>query len=102
MDQYFSANAALSKFSRNYMELKKNLPIRPSEMGVLNILAATPEPHTPMMLAELLGVSRPMVAAYLSSLSEKGYIKKERSADDGRAGHRRAVRQGALCRPVQL
>ncbi len=85
MDQYFSANAALSKFSRNYMELKKNLPIRPSEMGVLNILAATPEPHTPMMLAELLGVSRPMVAAYLSSLSEKGYIKKERSADDGRA-----------------
>lgn len=41
MDQYFFANAVFSKFSKNYMDLKKGLPIRPSEMGVLNILADT-------------------------------------------------------------
>lgn len=84
MDKYVAANAAFSKFSRNYMELKKNLPIRPSEMGVLNIIAATPGPHSPVMLAELLGVSKPMITANLNSLSEKGYITKEPSQDDKR------------------
>lgn len=84
MDKYFEANAAFSKFSRNYMELKKGLPIRPSEMGVLNILAATPGPHTSVMLAELLGVSKPMITAHLTSLSEKGYITKVQSEEDKR------------------
>lgn len=84
MDQYVIANAAFSKFSRNYMELKKGLPIRPSEMGVLNILSATPGPHTSVMLAALLGVSKPMITAHLTSLSEKGYITKEQSAEDKR------------------
>lgn len=87
MEQYIVANAVFSKFSRNYMELKKNLPIRPSEMGVLNILAATPGPHTSVMLAELLGVSKPMITASLNSLSEKGYITKEQSQEDKRVYH---------------
>lgn len=85
MDSWFRANAELSKFSRNYMELKKNLPIRPSEMGVLNILAETPVPHTPVLLAELLGVSKSMVTAHLASLSEKGYLTKEPSREDKRS-----------------
>lgn len=84
MDQYIIANAVLSKFSRNYMDLKKSLPIRPSEMGVLNILAETPGPHTSVMLADMLGVSKPMITAHLTSLSDKGYITKEQSRDDKR------------------
>lgn len=84
MDKYLAANAAFAKFSKNYMELKKNLPIRPSEMGVLNILAATPGPHTPVMLAGLLGVSKPMITARLTVLSGKGYITKEPSQSDKR------------------
>ena len=84
MDRYFAANAAFSKFSKNYMDLKKGLPIRPSEMGVLNILAATPGPHTSVMLAQLLGVSKPMITAYLTALLGKGYIAKEQSRDDKR------------------
>lgn len=87
MDQYFIANAAFSKFSKNYMDLKKGLPIRPSEMGVLNILAATPGPHTSVLLAELLGVSKPMITAYLTALSEKGYITKVQSPEDRRVYH---------------
>lgn len=84
MDKFLVANAVFSKFSRNYMELKKNLPIRPSEMGVLNIIAATPGPHSSVMLAELLGVSKPMITANLTSLLEKGYITKEQSKNDKR------------------
>lgn len=87
MDQYLIANAAFSKFSKHYMDLKKGLPIRPSEMGVLNILAATPGPHTSVMLAELLGVSKPMITAYLTALSEKGYLTKVQSQDDKRVYH---------------
>lgn len=84
MDKYFKANAVLSVFSKNYMELKKGLPIRPSEMGVLNIIAQTPGPHTSVMLAELLNVSKPMITAHLASLLDKGYITKEQSQEDKR------------------
>lgn len=85
MDKLVAANAVFSVFSKNYMELKKGLPIRPSEMGVLNIITQTPGPHTSVMLAELLGVSKPMITAHLTSLSEKGYITKEQSPEDKRA-----------------
>ena len=84
MDQYFEANAVLSVFSKRYMELKKGLPIRPSEMGVLNIITQTPGPHTSVMLAELLGVSKPMITAHITSLAEKGYVVKEQSKEDKR------------------
>lgn len=87
MDKYFEANAVLSVFSKNYMELKKGLPIRPSEMGVLNIIAQTPGPHTPVMLAQMLGVSKPMITAHLASLADKDYITKEPSMEDKRAYH---------------
>ena len=85
MDQYFHANAVLSIFSKSYMELKKDLPIRPSEMGVLNIITETPGPHTPIILAELLKVSKPMITAHLTSLASKGYITKQPSLEDKRA-----------------
>ena len=84
MDKFVMANAVFSKFSRNYMELKKGLPIRPSEMGVLNIITETPGPHTSVLLAELLGVSKPMITAHLSVLIEKGYIVKQQSPEDKR------------------
>ena len=85
MDDHIYANAVFSRFSRNYMELKKGLPIRPSEMAVLNILAAFPQRHTPVMLAERLGVSKPMITALLTALSRKGYITREPCPEDKRA-----------------
>lgn len=87
MEHYFEANAEFSKFSRTYLELKKSLPVRPSEMGVLNIVAQTPGPHTAVEVAALLGVSKPMIAAHVSSLEEKGYLVKQRAPDDGRKLH---------------
>lgn len=84
MDKYVIANAQFSKFSKNYMELKKDLPIRPSEMGVLNIITETRHPQTSVQLAELLGVSKPMITTHLSVLLEEGYITKQQSKEDKR------------------
>lgn len=85
MDKYINANMVFSKFSRDYMELKKELPIRPSEMAVLNIITQRSGQHTPLMIAELLGVSKPMIAAHIQVLLKKGYIRKEASQDDKRS-----------------
>lgn len=85
MDKYSRANAAFSKFGRDYAILKKDLPIRPSEMAVLNIISRDNEKYTPIMIAEILGVSKPMVATHISVLEEKGYIYKEESLTDKRS-----------------
>lgn len=84
MNKYFEANAILSVFSKNYMDLKRGLPIRPSEMGVLNIITETSGPHTPVLLAKLLRVSKPMITAHLTTLLNKGYIEKQQAEDDKR------------------
>lgn len=85
MDRYMIANIAFSRFARSYMELKKDLPIRPSEMAVLNIVIQRDGKYTPLMIADLLGVSKPMIAAHIRVLLKKGYILKEPSEDDGRS-----------------
>lgn len=85
MDKYTGANIVFSKFGRDYAELKKDLPIRPSEMGVLNIITKREGLYTPVMIAELLGVSKPMVAAHISVLEENGYIYKDFSSSDKRS-----------------
>ena len=85
MTKYQIANIVFSKFSRDYAELKKDLPIRPSEMAVLNIITQRDGLFTPLMIAELLGVSKSMVTAHISVLEEKEYIYKESSGDDKRS-----------------
>lgn len=85
MDRFVAANAVLSLFGKNYTELKKDLPIRPSEMGVLNILTETSGPHTPLLLARMLGVSKPMITAHITALQGKGYITKQPCETDLRA-----------------
>lgn len=75
MDKYVNANIIFSKFSRSYMNLKKDLPIRPSEMGVLNIITKREGLFTPIMIAELLEVTRPMVASHISILEKKDILQ---------------------------
>ena len=85
MDKYFNVNAIFSIFSRDYMELKRDLPIRPSEMGVLNIITKRKEKFTPVMVADLRGVSKPMIANHISVLEKNDYVYKEFSLDDKRS-----------------
>lgn len=76
------------------MELKKDLPIRPSEMGVLSIITRRTGNFTPLMLAEMIGVSKPMIAAHIQSLLKKGYIRKEISGTDKRSFFVRPTEKG--------
>ncbi|MBO5394657.1 MAG: MarR family transcriptional regulator [Clostridia bacterium] len=85
MDKFSSANIVFSKFASDYDALKRDLPIRPSEMSVLKIITKREGKHTPMMLASLLGVSKPMIAAHIAALEEKGYIYKESAEEDKRS-----------------
>lgn len=85
MDKYTSANVVFSKFCNGYMNLKKELPVRPSEMGLLNIIVQREGIFTPLMIAELLDVSKPMVTAHITALEKKGYIEKEYSREDKRS-----------------
>lgn len=72
-------------FCRNYMRGQPSLPIRQSQMSVLEILCNEPGPHTPVFIADKLGVSRPMVAAHLAALQDLGYVTRVASPDDGRS-----------------
>lgn len=85
MDKYMNANIVLSKFCRNYMELKREIPIRPSEMAVLNIITQRGGRYTPLMIAKLLGVSKSMIATHIQVLQKKGYIDKKPSVEDKRS-----------------
>ena len=85
MNKHMHANIVFSKFTRDFNELKNYLPIRPSEMGLLNIITRGKGDHTPLALAERMAVSKPMIAAHISSLEEKGYIVKEQSPEDKRS-----------------
>lgn len=85
MDKYTNANISFSKFCRKYIEIKKDLPIRPSEMGLLNIITKREGLFTPVMIAELLEVSKPMVANHIAVLENKGYIIKQYSENDKRS-----------------
>ena len=85
MDKYLHANIVLSKFSRDYIDLKNNLPIRPSEMGVLNLLVKREGKYTPLAIADMLGVSKTMVAAHIAVLENGEYIVKQPSETDKRS-----------------
>lgn len=85
MDKYLHANIVLSKFSRDYIDLKNNLPIRPSEMGVLNLLVKREGKYTPLAIADMLGVSKTMVAAHIAVLEKGEYIAKQPSETDKRS-----------------
>lgn len=85
MDKYLNANIVFSKFSRDYMRLKSGLPVRPSELAVLNIITRREGQFTPLMIKELLGVSKPMIAAHINILEKKGYIYKDFVLKDKRS-----------------
>lgn len=94
MHKYMEANVIFSKFAREYMELKKDLPIRPSEMGVLSMISQGDRDCTPLLLAEVFGVSKPMIAAHIQVLLKKGYIYKVTSDMDKRSYFIRSTEKG--------
>lgn len=54
-------------------------------MGVLNIITQREGKFTPLSIAELLEVSKPMITAHVTSLEKKGYVFREYSKEDKRS-----------------
>ena len=57
--------------------------IKPVELTILELLRANHD-ATPSQLAKALSISMPSTTIWLDKLEEKGYIERQRSADDKR------------------
>ena len=78
------AAETVSLFCRLNLNGKKELPMRSSEMGLLILLVTSKEKITPKAAADFFGVSKPMVASMVKSLTLGGYIRKEAIEQDKR------------------
>ncbi|MBH1939944.1 winged helix-turn-helix transcriptional regulator [Mobilitalea sibirica] len=86
MDHYLITSAdAVGLFCRMYMNLKRDLPIRPSEMGVLIFTQKQNIPVTPLMLSNFFRIAKPSVTSIINSLIRKEYLIKIPSTTDGRS-----------------
>lgn len=85
MELFIKGAEAVSLFSRLNIHMKKNLPVRSSEMGLLIYVCKNAEPVTSVMAADFFKVKKPMVAAMVAVLVKKGYLEKIPSADDRRS-----------------
>lgn len=84
VDNIFAAEQ-ISLFCRLNINMKRELPIRSSEMGLLIYLCNTNEEKTPMGVANFFKVSKAMVTNMVTSLSKTGYLKKKQSLEDKRS-----------------
>lgn len=67
------------------MNIKRDLPVRASEMGLLIYLVKTNGPKTSIQIADFFKVTKANVAAMVHSLVKSGYIEKEASKYDKRS-----------------
>ncbi|MBK1811167.1 winged helix-turn-helix transcriptional regulator [Clostridium sp. YIM B02505] len=76
---------AVSMFCRLQMNVKRDIPIRPSEMGVLIFTKVQDEPVTPLMISNFFKIAKPSVTAMVNTLIKKDYLIKTPSPTDGRS-----------------
>lgn len=81
----FQGAEAISMFCRLNINAKRNLPVRPGEMGLLILIVKNENQITPVMAADFFKVSKPMIATMIKSLLKQGYIKKIPSKEDKRS-----------------
>ena len=67
------------------MNIKRDLPVRASEMGLVIYLVKTNGPKPSIQIADFFKVTKANVAAMVHSLVESGYIEKEASKHDKRS-----------------
>ena len=75
----------ISLFSRQLMHMKKELPIRSSEMGVLIYIQKQNEGVTPLMISSFFQIAKPSVTSMVNELIGKGYLDKVPSETDRRS-----------------
>lgn len=73
------------KMSRSFMRSRPESTLRPSEVGVLWILAhAQEDAMYPSQISESMGIQRPSLTPLLRDLEEKGMIERRGDPTDGR------------------
>ena len=79
-------NEEIMRFCRVFMRNKSvDLPIRPSQFAVLDIMCSVPGMLTPVELSRRLGVSKAMISMHLSALVDMGLVMRVQSPEDGRS-----------------
>ncbi len=84
-DELAKGAETVSMFCRLNINIKKDLPIRSSEMGLLILIHKSDESVTPVMAADFFKVRKPMITTMVSNLIKNGYIEKILSLDDKRS-----------------
>ena len=86
MNEYIITSAdAVGMFCRLQMTVKRDLPVRSSEMGVLIYIQKQGDPVTPLMISNFFKIAKPSVTTMVNSLIKKDYLQKTASATDGRS-----------------
>lgn len=80
-----TAAEKMGMFCRLQMHVKKDLPIRSSEMGVLIYVQKQNEAITPLMISNFFKVAKPSVTATINELTKKDYLIKNPSTSDKRS-----------------
>lgn len=75
----------IGMFCRLNMNSKHNLPIRPSEMGILIYTQKQTNSVTPLMISQFFGITKPSVSTIIKALIKLGYLEKHKSTDDKRS-----------------
>lgn len=79
------ASEAIALFCRLQMNTKRDVPVRPSEMGVLIFTQQQSIPVTPLMISNFFKITKPSVTSMVNSLIQKDYLAKMPSSTDGRS-----------------
>ncbi len=75
----------IEKFCRLNMNVKRDIPIRSSEMGVLIYISNKSDIVTPLDISNFLGVTKPSVTPIVNTLINDGYLNKIPSMIDKRS-----------------
>ncbi|MDF2606775.1 MAG: transcriptional regulator, MarR family [Bacillales bacterium] len=76
---------AIAMFCRLQLNIKKDLPIRSSEMGVLIFIQKHGDKVTPLLISNFFNIAKPTVTTMVNSLIKKEYLVKTPSEIDGRS-----------------
>lgn len=76
MDSLLKGADTVSMFCRINVNMRHDLPIRSSEMGLLIYISQCEAPPSSVDAAAFFKVSKPMVAGMVRSLEKKGYLTR--------------------------
>lgn len=76
---------SLALLCRLQMNTKRDIPIRPSEMGVLIYVQLQNIAVTPLMISNFFKIAKPSVTSMINTLIKKEYLIKVPSTIDGRS-----------------